>query len=161
MYVDAQDTAQRPARWEPSRILERSDGKVKIGWIYWDGPEYQQWVDQSSELLAPFLSHTKGASPLNSDRNVSQFTASSQAGDVVGCGFDAAQGAIFFTKNGVLAGAAFTDVPLEPLYPAVELRASSTRVSCNFGENSFKFCLNPFQGILTGACVCLSFHGFC
>lgn len=79
MYIDAQDTAQRPAHWEPSRIIDQNDSKVKVGWLYWEGPDYQQWIDRSSELLAPFLSHTSGAVPLAADRDISPSSLSESA----------------------------------------------------------------------------------
>jgi hypothetical protein len=84
-YVEVLDTAQRPARWEPCRIIDTQSSKVKIGWLYWPAPEFQIWLDRKSTKLAAFLTHTRGPVPLMQDRRIAQAPAqlkNSQIGDM-------------------------------------------------------------------------------
>ncbi|KAI5842025.1 concanavalin A-like lectin/glucanase domain-containing protein, partial [Tricharina praecox] len=60
-------------------------------------------------------------------------------GDTVGCGVDK-QGNIFFTKNGVHLGVAFTGIAGQ-LFPIVGLSLSG-RVTANFGAKPFKYVPN-------------------
>lgn len=62
-----------------------------------------------------------------------------QRGDVIGCGFDATDGSMFVTKNGVVLGTVFNNLPMEDFSPGVELRVSGTRVLANFGATPFRY----------------------
>ncbi|KNE65422.1 hypothetical protein AMAG_11052 [Allomyces macrogynus ATCC 38327] len=60
-------------------------------------------------------------------------------GDVIGCGFNAARGSVFFTKNGRALDAATDEIPADvAMFPTI----GATRgvfVDVNFGQEPFKF----------------------
>lgn len=58
----------------------------------------------------------------------------------VGCGFDPANGTLFFTLNGQNLGIAFTGIPTtEGLYPAVCVQGESVELRANFGAEKFVY----------------------
>lgn len=63
-------------------------------------------------------------------------------GDIIGCGVSFPSKAIYYTRNGILLGIGFTDVPDDfPLRPAVcfyHLKKEQ-KVSINFGTSPFKY----------------------
>ena len=59
-------------------------------------------------------------------------------GDVVGCGWDRGTGNVFFTKNGVHLGIAFTHV-FTQCYPAFGLASFGGKISLNFGQDEFRY----------------------
>ena len=72
------------------------------------------------------------------------------AGDVIGCGIDYHQGAIFYTRNGQFLGYAFglscQDLNETEFYPVVGVDTKCP-VQCNFGcEQAFVFDLASFVG---------------
>ncbi|RDW27872.1 hypothetical protein B0I72DRAFT_22730 [Yarrowia lipolytica] len=61
-----------------------------------------------------------------------------QPGDVVGCCINFKKREAFFTKNGMPLTKAFSDLPSDPLYPAIGVKKKSTnspgaRIKANFG----------------------------
>lgn len=60
-------------------------------------------------------------------------------GDTIGAGCDFARHEIFFTKNGVMLGTAFTRVGTQPLYPTLGLHSRGACVETNFGCSPFRF----------------------
>lgn len=65
--------------------------------------------------------------------------------DIVGCGINYADGTIFFTKNGVKLGTAFTDVYDMDLVPYIALRPGNS-VRTNFGlHEEFIFDITGYQ----------------
>ena len=142
-YVDVKDTAQRPPKWEPSRVIETSDEKIRVGWLYWENPDYFQWVSRKSDHVAPYLTHTSGSLPQERDKKTSKYTSPAKSGTTIGCAVSLKDGKIFFTKNGVKLATAFDNVPLRSFTPAVELRTNRVAVSINFGQEQFRY--NPFR----------------
>lgn len=66
-------------------------------------------------------------------------------GDVVGCGYAPRRGVLFFTKNTMLIGFAFTAIPTAQYFPAVGLHSGGAKVEVNFGAVPFVF--NDLQGV--------------
>ncbi len=68
-------------------------------------------------------------------------------GDIVGCGWDRRNRAIFFTCNGAMINKAFllnglVDEDSETLYPVVLFRGTFAKVQVNFGQQPFAFDFN-------------------
>lgn len=63
-----------------------------------------------------------------------------QAGDVLGCGLNFNSGTIFYTKNGLPLGTAFSSVPVSKcdMYPCIGFKAGSV-LNTNFGSNNQRF----------------------
>ncbi|KAI8994474.1 hypothetical protein BDB01DRAFT_840970 [Pilobolus umbonatus] len=62
------------------------------------------------------------------------------SGDVIGCGINFTHQSIFYTKNGVHLGTAFSPLNTsEPLYPSVGLSSPGEKISANFGQDDFVF----------------------
>ncbi len=60
--------------------------------------------------------------------------------DVVGCGVDFCSNSLFFTKNGVWLGVAFSDsFSSMSLFPSIGLRTPGEIVDANFGSSPFRF----------------------
>jgi hypothetical protein len=153
----------RPAKWEPCRISEVAPSKIKVGWLYWEAPDFQIMVDRRSARMAQMFSHTRGFSPHEKDRVTELVTSSCIAGDVMGAGIDLRAGFIYFTRNGQLLMlekfgleerdekedqvddssrlpyVAYQDVPLDFYFPSVELRSSYCKLEVNLGQQPFLF----------------------
>jgi hypothetical protein len=61
------------------------------------------------------------------------------SGDTIGAGLLIGKRDIFFTRNGVRLGRAFTGVREPELYPSVGMSKRNQKVSINCGENPFMF----------------------
>ena len=64
------------------------------------------------------------------------------SGDVIGCGFDMTRRVIFYTRNGILLGDAFTDVDEPMLWPIIGFSNRNEgliKVSINFGVKPFVY----------------------
>ncbi|KAF9174889.1 hypothetical protein BGX20_009293 [Mortierella sp. AD010] len=60
--------------------------------------------------------------------------------DVVGCGVNFLDRAVFFTLNGDMLGVAFRFIKdTIPLYPAIGLSHAGTEINANFGDQTFLF----------------------
>ncbi|KAI1300515.1 hypothetical protein EDD11_006174 [Mortierella claussenii] len=60
--------------------------------------------------------------------------------DVVGCGINFVDRAVFFTQNGDMLGVAFRFIKdTIPLYPAIGLSHAGTEINANFGDQTFLF----------------------
>jgi len=57
---------------------------------------------------------------------------------VIGCGFDAKAGVVFYTVNGNCYGVAFRNVS-GTFFPAVSLDTALTEVTVNFGQSMFQY----------------------
>jgi len=64
-------------------------------------------------------------------------------GDTIGCGYDVNTNSVFFTKNGVYLGVAFSDFPSVPLYPMCGA-LEQCKAKFNFGSCPFKFDVDRF-----------------
>jgi hypothetical protein len=62
-------------------------------------------------------------------------------GDVIGCGIDFSRRAIFFTRNGVLLGDGFRNIPDDNLMPVVSFHSPNVlqKVRINFGLSDFLY----------------------
>ncbi|KAF9180903.1 hypothetical protein BGZ50_005843 [Haplosporangium sp. Z 11] len=61
-------------------------------------------------------------------------------GDIVGCGINFLDRAVFFTLNGDMSGVAFKFIKDSiPLYPAIGLSQAGTEINANFGDQTFLF----------------------
>ncbi|KAI8903866.1 concanavalin A-like lectin/glucanase domain-containing protein [Gorgonomyces haynaldii] len=66
-------------------------------------------------------------------------------GDVVGCVMNFTHKTVSFTKNGMLLGVAFRDIPTNVnLYPSVGLRTPGEVVEVNFGQKPFRFDIQQY-----------------
>ena len=65
----------------------------------------------------------------------------SELGDIIGCGFAMDRNAIFYTRNGVLLGDAFTQVRERTMQPVVAFNGGSAEESLriNFGVRPFRY----------------------
>ncbi|OIR56395.1 MAG: Ran GTPase binding protein, partial [Amphiamblys sp. WSBS2006] len=74
--------------------------------------------------------------------------------DVIGCGIDFIQRNIFFTRNGVFLGTAFSGFPADTrYYPAVGLRTHGEKINVNFGQNMYVFGIDEhIDSVLDGIC---------
>lgn len=65
-----------------------------------------------------------------------------EVGDVIGCGYDRVQRSVFFTRNGMMLGTAFTEINEEKLWPVVGFsnrHDEPVKVGINFGLEPFAF----------------------
>ncbi|CAM9591597.1 unnamed protein product, partial [Scytosiphon promiscuus] len=60
-------------------------------------------------------------------------------GDVIGCGFDATRGSIWYTRNGELLGDGFVSVYESNLVPVVGFHSNGESVRVNFGLSPFSY----------------------
>ncbi|XP_055343672.1 ran-binding protein 9-like isoform X2 [Paramacrobiotus metropolitanus] len=64
--------------------------------------------------------------------------------DVIGCGVDLVNNSCFYTKNGLMLGVAFENLPSN-LYPCVGLQSVGENVETNFGQTEFMFDLTDLR----------------
>ncbi|KAF9916736.1 hypothetical protein BX616_002950 [Lobosporangium transversale] len=68
--------------------------------------------------------------------------------DVVGCGINFVDRAVFFTLNGDMLGVAFRFIKdTIPLYPAIGLSHAGTEINANFGDQTFLFNIVDYKKI--------------
>ncbi|GET00325.1 glucose-induced degradation complex subunit VID30 [Rhizophagus clarus] len=65
-------------------------------------------------------------------------------GDTIGVGINFYNNTMFFTKNGIHLGTAFTDVDSNVLYPVIGMRSLRECVVVNFGQKSFMFDIDQY-----------------
>ncbi|PKY45269.1 SPRY-domain-containing protein [Rhizophagus irregularis] len=65
-------------------------------------------------------------------------------GDTVGVGINFFNNTMFFTKNGIHLGTAFTHVESSTLYPVIGLRSLRECVLVNFGQKQFMFDIDQY-----------------
>ncbi|PKC75200.1 SPRY-domain-containing protein [Rhizophagus irregularis] len=65
-------------------------------------------------------------------------------GDTVGVGINFFNNTMFFTKNGIHLGTAFTHVESSTLYPVIGLRSLRLCVLVNFGQKQFMFDIDQY-----------------
>ena len=81
--------------------------------------------------------------------------ASFGKGDTVGCGYDPEHKQVFFTLNGKLAPACFSEVPTEPEYfPVVTLLGLGATVELNFGAKPFVYDVAQWAPRSAGDSMC-------
>jgi hypothetical protein len=54
-------------------VIEVDESKVKVGWLYWENPDYNLWLETRSDAIAPYLSRSTGSAPLTRDRNYKRY----------------------------------------------------------------------------------------
>ncbi|KNC71352.1 hypothetical protein SARC_16111, partial [Sphaeroforma arctica JP610] len=65
--------------------------------------------------------------------------------DTVGCCYNMAEGTVFYTKNGVHQGIAFSNITSQPMYPAIGLRSPGEVVVVNLGTSApFMFDIDSY-----------------
>ncbi|KAH8552648.1 SPRY domain-containing protein [Umbelopsis sp. PMI_123] len=67
-----------------------------------------------------------------------------KAGDVLGCGWDTDHGNVWFTRNGVIVGTAYSDLSKHVFFPAFGADGYC-KVKFNFGKAPFNYRFLPFQ----------------
>lgn len=114
---------------EPHSII--SCGFCKDGSSSWENGSYRYQANMMKTSFA--------ISGRKSESYGEEFTM----GSVVGCGWNQSEGIIFFTKDGIYLGPAFTNVYTnnERVVPCVGI-GKSVCVSVNFGQEPFVFDLN-------------------
>lgn len=60
-------------------------------------------------------------------------------GDIVGCCYNLLERTCFYTKNGIVIGDAFNNLPQIPLYPTVGLQTPNEELLAKFGQHEFMF----------------------
>ncbi|KAI8891410.1 SPRY-domain-containing protein [Backusella circina FSU 941] len=92
-----------------------------------------------------FAYHADSGNILNGNSQSKQCGPTFSSGDTVGCGINFSEKTIFFTKNGVSLGSAFSLVDVsEPLYPSVGLRTLGEDITANFGQKPFLFDIDHY-----------------
>ncbi len=89
-----------------------------------------------------YQANAKKTTFAGSNRRQNDYGVQYRAKSVVGCGWNRDEKTIFFTKDGVDQGIAFTNVVLGKVVPAVGL-SKGVHVTVNFGQDPFRFKLAP------------------
>ncbi|RIA97846.1 concanavalin A-like lectin/glucanase domain-containing protein [Glomus cerebriforme] len=66
------------------------------------------------------------------------------SGDTIGVGINFFNDTIFFTKNGIHLGTAFTNVKSSVLYPMIGMRSLKECIVVNFGQKQFVFDIDKY-----------------
>ncbi len=119
-------------------ILSESQAEINIGLT----DRFSFCADGFTPGLAPgSYSYNALTGARVSPGGVTNGWPASESGDVIGCGFAMDRNAIFFTRNGVLLGDAFTQVRERILQPVVAFNGGSVVESLriNFGVRPFRY----------------------
>lgn len=84
--------------------------------------------------------HADDGNAFNGDGRGNQFGPTFTTDDVIGCGYNLVEGKCFFTKNGLMIGHPFCDIPSNTsFYPTIGLKTSGEEIKANFGQEDFVY----------------------
>ena len=148
---DLLDVRDKEGRWQAAQVVAETDSSLTVHWLQWD-ERWDEQLPRDSERIDSFQSH-RHRSPAEQSSVSGQlfdddYGPPLHAGDVVGCGYSAEQGGVYFTLNGRSLGIAYRKELAPRLLPAVCIRDGDSRVTftANF-TGPFVFSLSePLSG---------------
>lgn len=106
--------------------------KKKIGW------DLNSWGYHSDDGFLYFG---------NGKQNI-KYAYEYKENDIVGCGVNFLDRAVFFTLNGDMLGVAFRFIKdTIPLYPAIGLSHAGTEINANFGSDTFIYNIFDYRKV--------------
>lgn len=84
--------------------------------------------------------HADDGNAFNGDGRGNSFGPTFTTDDVIGCGYNLVEGKCFFTKNGLMLGHPFGDIPSNiSFYPTIGLKTPGEEIRANFGQEDFVY----------------------
>ena len=89
-----------------------------------------------------YQANAKKTTFVSGNRRQNDYGTPFRAKNIIGCGWNKEDKIIYFTKDGVDLGPAFTNISFNKLYPAIGL-SKGVHMSINFGQEPFRFKFAP------------------
>lgn len=84
--------------------------------------------------------HADDGNAFSGDGRGNSFGPTFTTDDVIGCGYNLVEGKCFFTKNGLMLGHPFGDIPSNiSFYPTIGLKTAGEEIKANFGQEDFVY----------------------